>query len=66
MRVCATLGSAGTRFREKKIYILKEKSHSLYISRMHGGAPIQPVAMEVCTFVKVPNVMKRANFGGCM
>jgi hypothetical protein len=29
----------------------KKKSQSRYISRMRGGALIQPIAMEVCTFV---------------
>jgi hypothetical protein len=57
MHVCATLRSAVTRLREKntkknKKKISKEKkSQSRYISRMRGGALIQPIAMEVCTSV---------------
>jgi hypothetical protein len=39
----------------KKIKIKKtikrKKSQSRYISRMRGGALIQPIAMEVCTSV---------------
>jgi hypothetical protein len=31
-----------------------------------GSAPIQPMRMQVCTNVKVFNVMKSANFGCCM
>jgi hypothetical protein len=55
MHFCATLRSAVTRLREKNIKnkkISKEKkSQSRYISRMRGGALIQPIAMEVCTSV---------------
>jgi hypothetical protein len=55
MHVCATLRSAVTRLREKntkKKKLSKEKkSQSRYISRMRGGALIQPIAMEVCTSV---------------
>jgi hypothetical protein len=29
----------------------EKKSQSRYISRMRGGALIQPIAMEVCTSV---------------
>jgi hypothetical protein len=68
MHVCATLGST-VRDCEKKFIkrkISKEKVKSRYISRMRGGALIQPIAMEVCTFVKVTNVINHANFGGCM
>jgi hypothetical protein len=43
---------------EKKIQKIKikkiskeKKSQSRYISRMRGGALIQPIAMEVCTSV---------------
>jgi hypothetical protein len=56
---------------EKKIQkknkeISKEKkSQSCYISRMRGGALIQPIVMEVCTSVKVTNVINRVNFCGC-
>jgi hypothetical protein len=73
MHVCATLRSAVTRLREKntkkkkkKKKISKEKkSQSRYISRMRGGALIQPIAIEVCTSVKVTNVINRVNFCGC-
>jgi hypothetical protein len=56
MHVCATPRSAVTRLREKntkkKKKISKEKkSQSRYISRMRGGALIQPIAIEVCTSV---------------
>jgi hypothetical protein len=52
---------------EKKIQKnTKEKSQSRYISRMRGGALIQPIAMEVCIFVKVTNVINHAKFGGCV
>jgi hypothetical protein len=57
MHFCATLRSAVARLREKnrknkKKKISKEKkSQSRYISRMRGGALIQPIAMEVCTSV---------------
>jgi hypothetical protein len=54
MHVCATLRSAVTRLREKntKKKISKEKkSESRYILRMHEGALIQPIAIEVCTSV---------------
>jgi hypothetical protein len=69
MHVCATLRSAATRLREK---ILKktlkisteEKSQSRYISRMRGGAFIQPIAMEVATWVYVPNVINRGSLCG--
>jgi hypothetical protein len=53
---------------QKKIIkkISKEKeSQSRYISRMCGGALIQPIAMEVCTSVSVTNVINRVNFCGC-
>jgi hypothetical protein len=68
MHVCATLRSAVTRLREKntkKKNIKRKKSQSRYISRMRGGAHIQPIAMEVCTSVKITNVINRVNFCGC-
>jgi hypothetical protein len=67
MHVCATLRSAATRLREKipKKKLLKEKSQSRHISRMRGGALIQLIAMEVCTSVKVTNIINRVNFCGC-
>jgi hypothetical protein len=46
--------------------IERKKPLSCYISRMHGGALIQAIAMKVCTFFKVTNAINRANFGGCM
>jgi hypothetical protein len=45
--------------------VSKEKSQSRYISRMCGGALLQPIAMEVCTFVQVTNLINRANLCGC-
>jgi hypothetical protein len=47
MHFCATLRSAVTRLREEntKKY-QKKKSQSRYISRMRGGALIQPIAIE--------------------
>jgi hypothetical protein len=42
---------------------INRKSQSLCISGRRGGAPIQPPAMGVCAFVKVPNIIKRANLG---
>jgi hypothetical protein len=68
MHVCATLRSAVTRLREKntkkqnKKISKEKKSQSRYISRMRGGALIQPIAMEVCTSVYVTNVINRVNF----
>jgi hypothetical protein len=50
----------------KKKQKQRRKSQSRYISRMHGGALIGPIATEVCTDVKITNVITRANFGGCM
>jgi hypothetical protein len=48
--------------------ILKKKfqigSHRVGMFYIIVGAPIQSVAMEICTVVKVTNVMKRANFSG--
>jgi hypothetical protein len=41
---------------------MKEKSQGRYISRMHGGALMQLIAMEVCTFVKVTDFYNHANF----
>jgi hypothetical protein len=53
MHVCVTLRSAVTRLREKiqKKISKEKKSQSRYISRMRGGALIQPIAMEVRTSV---------------
>jgi hypothetical protein len=56
MHFCATLRSAATRLREKNLKkinknIKRKKSQSRYISRMRGGALIQPIAMEVGTSV---------------
>jgi hypothetical protein len=57
MHVCATLRSAATRLREiflqkeKEKTIKRKKSQSRYISRMRGGALIQPIAMEGGTSV---------------
>jgi hypothetical protein len=68
MHVCATLRSTASRLREKKYKkkLSKEKkSQSRYISRMRGGALIQPIAMEVGVSVWVINVINRANFCGC-
>jgi hypothetical protein len=51
---------------EKNIKInQKKKSKSHHISRMRGGAHIQLIAMEVCTFVKVTNLINHVIFGGC-
>jgi hypothetical protein len=49
---------------EKKIS-KEKKSQSRYISRMRGGALIQPIAIEVCTSVWVTNGINRVNFCGC-
>jgi hypothetical protein len=57
MHVCATppfgrYAIARKKYKEKKKKISKEKkSQSRYISRMRGGALIQPIAIEVCTSV---------------
>jgi hypothetical protein len=57
MHFRATLRSAVTRLREKittkkiKKSQKKKKSQSRCISRMRGGAHIQPIAMEVGTSV---------------
>jgi hypothetical protein len=32
---------------------------------MRGGALIQPIVMEVCTFVKLTNIINLVNFGDC-
>jgi hypothetical protein len=45
---------------------IERKPRSRYISRVHGGALIQVIAMEVCTFFKVTNFINLADFGGCM
>jgi hypothetical protein len=68
MRVCAKLGSASTQWRGKNLKkkYQKQKVTSRYSSRTRVGAFIQPTAMDVCTFVKVTNVINHDNFGGCM
>jgi hypothetical protein len=44
----------------------KIKSHKVVIFHVCVGAPyIQPIVMEVCTSVKVTNVINRVNFCGC-
>jgi hypothetical protein len=48
MSVCATLDLTGTQLREKKS---NTKSHQVVHVCM-GGAPIEPIAMEICTFFK--------------
>jgi hypothetical protein len=53
---------------EKKIQIKnikRKKSQNRYISRIRGGALIQPIAMDVCTSLWVTNVIIRVNFCGC-
>jgi hypothetical protein len=50
--------------RKKYRKISKEKSQSRCISCSRGTAPGQPIAMEVCTIVKVTNIINHANFGG--
>jgi hypothetical protein len=55
MRVRATLGSTANTIVRKNITRRKSQSH--YISRVRGGAPIHPTAMEVCTLVKVTNIL---------
>jgi hypothetical protein len=42
----------------------KKVTKSLYFTYA-WGALIQPIAMEVCTFVEVTNIINHANFGGC-
>jgi hypothetical protein len=56
MHFCAALRSAVTRLREKnknknKKISKEKKSQSRYVSRMRGGAFIQPIAMGICTSV---------------
>jgi hypothetical protein len=41
---------ARKKYKKKKVS-KEKKSQSRYISRMRGGALIQPIAMEVCTSV---------------
>jgi hypothetical protein len=61
------VSSAGMRLREKSFKkYQKKRSQSIYILLMRGGALIQPIAMKVCTFVKIINGNNRANFGGCI
>jgi hypothetical protein len=66
MHVCATLVSSGGRLRKhiQKI-IRRKKSQSRYISRMRGGALIQPIAIEVCISVLGHQCSQSAIFGGC-
>jgi hypothetical protein len=69
MNACATLDQFGRYGIPRNIYLfnIERKSHRVCIFPVCVGARrIQPVAMEVCTYVKVPNVTKPANFGGCM
>jgi hypothetical protein len=42
---------ARKKYKKKKKISKEKKSQSRYISRMRGGALIQPIAMEVCTSV---------------
>jgi hypothetical protein len=67
MHVCATLGSTATRLRDK--YTKKEskekKSQSRFCSRMRGGALVHLIAMDVCIFVWVTNVINHVYLGGC-
>jgi hypothetical protein len=51
--------------RQKKKISKEKKSQTRYISRMRGGAHIQPIAMEVCTSVYVTNAINRVKFCGC-
>lgn len=44
----------------------KKSARSRLISRMREGAQIQPIAMDVDTFVKVTSVINHASVGGCM
>jgi hypothetical protein len=44
----------------------RKKSQNRYISRMRGGAVIQPIAMEAGMIVTVINIINHANFDGCM
>jgi hypothetical protein len=50
---------------EKEIYQKKNITKSLYFTYALEHL-IQPIAMEVCTFVKVTNVVNLASFGGCV
>jgi hypothetical protein len=50
MHVSATLGST-ERDSEKKEISKENRSQIPYISLVREGASIQPIAMEVCTFV---------------
>lgn len=59
MHVCATLSSAGTRFRKISLKKVTESVHATYALYR----PIQRTVTEVCTFIKVPNVMKRVSVG---
>jgi hypothetical protein len=40
------------RYAIRRKNIKSKKLLSLHISHMHGGDPIQPVAMEVCTYTR--------------
>jgi hypothetical protein len=55
-----TLGSI--RDYEKNIKNIGRKS-SRYILHMRGGAFVQWIVMEVCSFVKVANIINGASFG---
>lgn len=37
--------------------LISRLAGSRYISRVRGGAPIKPITMEICAFVKITNVM---------
>jgi hypothetical protein len=57
---------ARKKYKKKLLNAIKrKKSQSRYISRMRGGALIQPVTVEVCTSVEVTNLINRVNFCGC-
>jgi hypothetical protein len=64
MYVCAMLGSS--RFAIARKNIEREQLRSRYISRIREGALIQPIAMEVCSCVRVTNVINHADFVGCL
>jgi hypothetical protein len=50
------------RVREK----YQKKNQNRYILRMRGVAYILPIALEVCTLVKVTAVINSDSCGGCM
>jgi hypothetical protein len=62
--ICATRVSAGRQLREKRQW--KQSHESLHFTYIRAGALVQLIAMDVCTFAKVTNIIFQANSGAYM